>query len=132
MSDRERGSAHLARGAAACAIVAGLLLAAAAVAHGPSVDVSFSAFRPRELVIGAGDTVHFRNAGGSGLRFTIVSDQGLFESPPLGHGRGWHHTFETPGIFSFHLKENEATQGRILVGEARTPEAEDPHAGHDH
>jgi len=129
-----RGLQRLARtGTWSAALVVGLGLAAvAARAHGPSVDASFSGFRPKHLTIAAGDTVHFRNAGGSDLALTIVADDGSLESPTLPRAEGWHHTFDSPGDFVFHLKENTATKVRILVGEPRPPEAGDGHEGHDH
>ena len=110
------------------------LAAARAGAHGPTVEVAFSQLRPKLLMIAAGDTVHFRPAGGSPISLTVVSDDGQLESPTLG-AAGWHHTFETPGDFGFHLKENSASRVRILVGEPRPadPEQAEPdHAGHDH
>jgi len=113
----------------------GLCLATpAARAHGPSLDVSFSAFRPRQLTIAAGDTVHFRRAPGSDLPLTVAADDGSFESPTLGRAEGWHHTFDEPGDFSIHLLENTATRARILVGQPRDeePPGGDGHEGHDH
>jgi plastocyanin len=124
-----RGSGGLGRLALA---VAGLLLAAgAARAHGPSVEASFSGLRPKLVTIAAGDTVHFRRAGGSQLALTLVSDAGLFEGRVL-DAEGWHYTFETPGDYSFHLKENPSARVRILVGPPRPEAPDDPHAGHAH
>ena len=108
-----------------------VLAVGGAQAHGPSVETSFSGFRPKHLAIAAGDTVHFRRASGSQLSLSIVSDDGHFESPPL-DAAGWHYTFEVPGDFPFHLKENASVRARILVGEPRPEEPEDEHAGHDH
>jgi plastocyanin len=113
----------------------GPALATTARAHGPAIDASYSAFRPRQVTIAAGDTIHFRNAAGSDLSLTIVADDGSFESPVLGRAEGWHHTFEAPGDFPIHLKENSATRARILVGPPRPAEEfpeKDGHEGHDH
>lgn len=113
------------------AVAAACLWAAAARAHGPSVEASFSGFRPERVTLAAGDTLHFRRPSGSQLALTVVSDSGLFESPAL-DAAGWHYTFETPGEYSFHLKERPSVRGRVLVGEPRAEPPDDPHAGHDH
>ena len=65
--------------------------------------------------------MHFRNANGSDLTTTFVADEGEFESPVIPRGGGWHYTFETPGVYTYRLKENSDTEGTIVVGE---PEAD--------
>jgi plastocyanin len=47
----------------------------------------------------------------------VVADDGSFSSPTLGRAEGWHHTFETPGRFDYHLSEQPSAKGRIVVVE---------------
>jgi plastocyanin len=106
---------------AARALALGLataLVASAAWAHGPTVNGSFSAIRPRQLAIRAGDTVHFRNANSSEMTMTFVADdESGFASPEIPRGGGWHYKFETPGVYRIRLKENSDTKVKIVVGE---------------
>ena len=90
-----------------------LLLAVPALAHGPSVQLSYGRVSPLELTIRVGDTVHFRNANPGFGACTIVGE--ALQGPTLAPGEGWHHTFEEPGVFPYHLKEYTSSKGRILV-----------------
>jgi hypothetical protein len=105
------------RGAALALAIAIGLVAGVAWAHGPTLIGTFSAMRPKQLTIRAGDTVHFRNANGSELTTTFVADEGAFESPEIPRGGGWHYKFETPGVYTVRLKENSDTKALIVVGE---------------
>ncbi len=91
-------------------------LSSSAFAHGPTVKVSYSGIRPSELVVEAGTTLHFHNANAGGGVCTLVGEDGAFESPPLNPGEGWHHTFENPGTFRFHVKEFSRAKGMVRVG----------------
>lgn len=84
-------------------------------AHGDTVRVSYRAVQPKRLVVEAGTTVHFHNANSSGAVCTVVFDDALAESPPLGRAEGWHHTFDTPGEFRFVVKEYPSRTGLIVV-----------------
>ena len=95
----------------------GLLLAAPAWAHGPTLSGTYSKMRPQQLSIRAGDTVHFRNANSSDMTATFVAEDGHFESPALTRGEGWHFTFETPGVYEVKLAENGDNRATIVVGE---------------
>jgi plastocyanin len=104
------------RGAALLAAVGWALLASLpAAAHGPSVRVSYDGIRPAEIVIRAGQTVHFQNTSSTPRTYTVVSDDGSFEGPTMSRGGGWHHTFETPGRFSYHLREQPDRRGIVIV-----------------
>lgn len=91
----------------------------AALAHGPTVQVSPSGVRPSQLAILAGDTVHFYNASSGGSVCTIAAEDGSFESPPLQRAEGWHHTFDEEGVYAFTLLESSAVRGTIVVGAPR-------------
>lgn len=98
-------------------VLGALLLPAPALAHGPTVRIAYSGVRPAQLAIAAGATVHFLNANTSGAECTIAADDGSFESPALARGEGWHHTFEKPGSYAFHVKELSGSKGLVIVGE---------------
>ena len=100
-----------------------VLVAGAALAHGPTLRGSYSAIKPRQLAIRAGDTVHFKNVNGSELTTTFVDESGTFESPVLPRGGDWHYTFETPGTYTVRLKENADTQAIVVVGERPAEDA---------
>ena len=88
-------------------------LAAAASAHGPTVNVSYGQVVPEMLTIRVGDTVHFHNANLGGGDCTLVSES--LEVPVLAPGKGWHHTFTEPGEHAFHLKERVSRKGVVRV-----------------
>lgn len=88
-----------------------------ASAHGPSVNVSYSGFRPSVLGIATGTTVHFRNANASQLVCTVVTEDGSIESPALDRSAGWHHTFEKPGTYRFRIRERPDVTATIVVGD---------------
>lgn len=99
----------------------GLLLAlvpaAGAWAHGPTVKVRYGRLAPEVITIEVGQTVHFQNINTSALPCTVVADGGVFESPTMQKGGGWHHTFEAAGDFAYGLKESARTRGRVVVVE---------------
>ena len=64
----------------------------------------------------AGATVHFMNANASGALCTLVADDGSLEGPAMTRAEGWHHTFEVPGTYRFHIKEMSGKTGTIVVG----------------
>ena len=95
-----------------------LLASLPATAHGPSVRVGYDSIRPSEIVIRAGQTVHFQNASSTPRTFTVVADDGGFEGPAMPRGRGWHHTFEIAGRFTYHLREHPDRTGIVIVAPA--------------
>ena len=100
--------------------LAALALAGAqpATAHGPSVKLSYEGMRPTEIVIAAGQTIHFQNVSSTARTFTLVADDGSFESPSMPRGEGWHHTFETAGRFTYFVRENPDRKGVVTVAPA--------------
>ncbi len=85
------------------------------LAHGDTVRVAYSSVRPARLVVKAGTTVHFHNANASGAPCTIVFGDEATQSPMLGRAEGWHHTFDSPGEYAFHLSEYPSQKGVIVV-----------------
>jgi plastocyanin len=100
-------------------LLAGLALALAAAqpaaAHGPSVRITYDGLRPAQILIAAGQTLHFHNGSTTARTFTLVADDGSFESPALPRGEGWHHTFEAAGRFGYHVLEYPDRKGTVIV-----------------
>ena len=95
-----------------------LLLGAEALAHGPSVRLSYNRVAPTQLAIRAGQTVHFLNASATPRSFTLQAEDGSFESPPLARGEGWHYEFTKAGSFPFGVAEFSDMRGVIIVAPA--------------
>ena len=76
-------------------LLAGLLAALPAAAHGPTFEVAYSGVRPQQLVIRVGDTVHFRNRNLAAGACTLVTEDGEW-IPSLPRGGDHHETFEAP------------------------------------
>jgi plastocyanin len=104
--------------AAACLFACALLLAADALAHGPSVRLSYGRVTPERLVIRAGQTVHFHNASSTPRSFTVKAEADAFESPTLARGEGWHHEFAEAGSFPYAVAEFPDMRGVVVVAPA--------------
>jgi plastocyanin len=99
-------------------VASGLLLwASAAFGHGPTVKISYGRVVPKTLTVNVGQVVHFQNVSPSPNPVTVVADDGSFESPTLARAEGWHHTFETPGRYDFHVAEFSSARGSVIVAE---------------
>ena len=99
----------------AIGVFGSLLAATAAFAHGPSVRLSYDRVTPPKITIYAGQTIHFQNTSLTPRTLTVKAEDGSFESPPMGRGEGWHHTFEAPGSFPFAIVEFPSTKGAVVV-----------------
>lgn len=108
--------------APALAATALLFGAAAASAHGPKVTIGHNRIEPAEVTIRAGGVVHFHSVDSMPGGHTLVAADGSFESPPLAVDQDWHHTFEKPGEYRYHIAEHPDAKGVIVVEEA----GEDP------
>lgn len=100
------------------ALLAGLALALPAPAHGPTLDVSYSGVRPKQLVVRVGDTVHVRNRNAAVGDVTLVTEEGEFGVPTLPRGGDFHLTLEKPAEIRFFVKEFPQARGSLLVVEA--------------
>jgi plastocyanin len=96
-----------------------LFAAALAFAHGPGISIAHNKVEPAKLKIPVGQVVHFTNLVPMPGGHTIVADDGSFQSPPLNKGDGWHHTFEEPGIYGYHIKQHPKVKGTIIVEPAK-------------
>ena len=92
-----------------------LLGAGPAVAHGPAVELSLDRVSPAAITIGAGQWVHFKNTSVTPRTMTVRAADGSFESPAMGRGEGWHHTFEDVGTHSYGVMEFPSMTGEVTV-----------------
>lgn len=116
-SPRETACGRRHRAAAAIAAVGLALVGSSALAHGPTVRVSYGRVVPATLTITAGQVVHFVNANAAANPVTIAAEDGSFESPTLARGEGWHRAFEKPGRFTYRVAEFSSAGGAIIVAE---------------
>ena len=99
------------------ALLLALGLGTPALAHGPTMDVSYSGVRPKQLVVRVGDTVHFRNRNVAAGDCTLVTEEGEFGVPVLPRGGDFHLTVDTPGQIDFFVKELPRARGTLIVVE---------------
>jgi plastocyanin len=88
----------------------------AALAHGPTIEISHDELKPSLLNLFVGTTVHFSNTVEMPGGHVIVDESGTIESPALEKpGDGWHYTFEKEGTFEIHIKQHPTAKARIVV-----------------
>ena len=118
------GRAPVEVGVAACALAFAivLLLAPAARAHGPTVEITEAGLKPPLLNLFVGTTVHFANTISAPEGLVIVDEGGTLASPRLrAPGDGWHYTFEQPGSHTIRIAERPQATMRIVIVPKRTP-----------
>ena len=88
----------------------------AALAHGPTIEISHDELKPSLLNLFVGTTVHFSNTVEMPGGHVIVDESGTIESPALEKpGDGWHYTFEKEGTFEIHIEQHPTAKARIVV-----------------
>jgi plastocyanin len=92
-----------------------LLMAGLAFAHGPGIAMTRASFDPAEIRVPVGQVVHFTCLESVPRGLQVVADDGGFQSPRLARGEGFHHTFEKPGTYPYHLQQDPSVQGTIVV-----------------
>lgn len=92
-----------------------LLTSSPAIAHGPSVRLSYGKVAPQKLVIHAGDVVHFQNVSTTPRTFTLQAEGAAFESPALARGEGWHREFSEAGSYRYGVAEFPDMRGEVWV-----------------
>lgn len=94
----------------------GIGVPSAALAHGPTIEISHDELKPALLNLFVGTTVHFSNTVEMPGGHVIVDESGTIESPALEKpGDGWHYTFEKEGTFEIHIKQHPTAKARIVV-----------------
>lgn len=92
-----------------------LLVAGLAFAHGAGIKVTRKSFDPAKVTVPVGQVVHFTCFEHIPRGLQVVGDDGTFQSPRLARGEGFHHTFEKPGIYRYHLQQDSSVTGVIVV-----------------
>lgn len=106
----------------AIAFVAVFVLAPAARAHGPTVEIGEAGLKPVLLNLFVGTTVHFANTIHAPEGLVVVDEGGSFESPRLrAPGDGWHYTFEQPGSHTIRIAGRPEATMRVVIVPRRTP-----------
>ena len=106
----------IARRIVLCATFGLLAFAPGSVAAPQSEEVSieFSDYRPDQLDILPGETVHWTNV--SVRTHTVTSDTGLFDSGDLGPGTGqFSFAFSQPGTYAYHCTIHPSIVGEVDV-----------------
>jgi plastocyanin len=80
---------------------------------GTGVTIVDFAFQPAYVVVAAGSTVSWYNAGAA--PHTATSDVGAFDSGTLGSGGGFSTTFWTPGVYGYHCAIHPSMVGTVQV-----------------
>ena len=77
------------------------------------VRIDDFAFLPATLTVGVGVTVTWRND--DGVTHRVVADGGSFAGPDIPPGGTFSHTFNTPGVFTYHCGIHPFMHGTINV-----------------
>jgi plastocyanin len=80
---------------------------------GAGVTIVDFAFQPAYVVVPAGGTVTWYNAGGA--PHTATSDWGTFDSGYMAPGGSSSVTFWSPGVFSYHCAIHPGMVGTVEV-----------------
>lgn len=80
-----------------------------------SIRLEYYQARPSTLEINRGDTVVWRNSQDPKRLFTLVSEDGLWESTNLVYGRTLVYTFNESGTYNFSVTGQLRMSGSIVV-----------------
>lgn len=94
-----------------------LLATDAALAHGPTVEITQAGLRPALLNLFEGTTVHFTSTLDASPGLVVVIDpEGKIRSPALAKpGDGWHYTFERSGRYAIRVDGRAGATMTIVV-----------------
>lgn len=71
------------------------------------------AFTPGRIEITVGTTVEWTN--NDPLQHSVTADDGSFNSPLIGTGATWRHTFTRPGTYAYHCTPHPFMKGTVVV-----------------
>jgi len=91
-----------------------LLLPPAAHAAQVTVNMTDSAFTPKNITINAGDTIRWVNNGA--MPHTATEDSGKFDSGNIAPGQSFAATFNTAGTYSYYCKLHGGPGGVGMAG----------------
>jgi plastocyanin len=77
------------------------------------IEMSDDVFRPALLTVGAGTKVTWVNKGHKA--HTVVSNDKLFDSGLVNIGGEFSHTFDAPGVYSYHCAPHAKMIGQVVV-----------------
>jgi plastocyanin len=77
------------------------------------VAIVDNAFEPRSILVGAGDTVAWTNAGAG--PHTVTADDGSVDSGPLVPGASFSLPFPDMGLFTYHCAIHPQMIGAVTV-----------------
>jgi plastocyanin len=86
---------------------------APSMAAGDEVTIVDFAFEPASLLISAGTTVRWHNAGDA--PHTVTAFTGAFDSGTIGSGGDYSYTFADPGAYLYHCTIHPNMVGTVRV-----------------
>ena len=99
-----------------------LAASAPASAHGPTVDITPTGFKPLLLNLFEGTTVHFTNSVAAPEGLVVTDEAKTFASPPIAaDGDGWHYSFEKIGSYEIRIEQRPEAKMRIVVVKKPAP-----------
>ncbi|MFL5887367.1 MAG: plastocyanin/azurin family copper-binding protein [Thermoleophilaceae bacterium] len=117
-----------ARAGAAMLGVIAFLVAAPALAEGPSpvVEATDNEFFPKTLTVPPGTTVYWENRG---INHNVKFDDGQFEEPPDPSSTPWRvwRTFDTPGVYGYYDEAHGGPGGQGMSGTITVEAGAEPH-----
>jgi plastocyanin len=99
-----------ARAGAASDVAGGVATASAGTQQ---IEMDDDVFRPALLTVTAGTKVTWVNKGHKA--HTVVSNDKLFDSGLVNIDEQFSHTFDAPGIYSYHCAPHAKMLGQIIV-----------------
>ncbi|HEU5379255.1 MAG TPA: right-handed parallel beta-helix repeat-containing protein [Ktedonobacteraceae bacterium] len=86
----------------------------ASTSSGPTINLTYDSFSPKEMHIKAGQTVTWTNNGQ--IPHTVTADDGSFDSGELSVGQTYSHTFTKPGRYAYYCRMHGAAGGYGMAG----------------
>ena len=81
-----------------------------------SVSIEDFYFEPTDAAIQPGDTITWTNEGNH--PHTVTADDGSFDSGTLQPGESFSHTFQNPGMVTYHCSIHPFMTGSVSVGQS--------------
>lgn len=81
---------------------------------GPTINLTYDSFSPKEMHIKAGQTVTWTNNGQ--IPHTVTADDDSFDSGDLPVGQNFSHTFTKPGRYPYYCRMHGAAGGYGMAG----------------
>lgn len=92
-----------------------------------SVTIARNAYNPQRLTVEVGERISWRND--DFIEHTVTSADGTLDSPRLGEGDGYAHTFTAPGSIAYVCTIHPFMRGTVTVAGMHPPIVPAPLAG---